>query len=185
MSADTGTTGAAAATPAEAPGSPAPRIYRGELTSAVAAVTLLALMFLTKWYGVAGVPDPSAARPAVSSAEDAWNGLTVVRWIMLLTILVALGSVVLHASQRAHGTRTDTSLPVLAMGSLTAVLLIYRVLVYLPQASRVIDQKLGAVLGLLAAIGIALGGMESVHENRSLRRDVQLRPRRRRRTAED
>ncbi len=144
--------------PETAPARP-PRIYRGELTSALGALGLLVLMFLTKWYGVAGVPDPSAARPAISTAENAWNGLTIVRWIMLLTIVAALGSVVLHASQRSHGTRTDTSRVVFGLGSLTSVLLIYRVLIDLPQADRVIDQKLGAVLGLMCAWGSRSAGL--------------------------
>lgn len=156
------------------------RVYRGELTSAIAALALLGLMFLTKWYGVAGVPDPSAARPAVSTAENAWGGLTIVRWVMLATIVAALGSVVVHATQRTHGTRTDTSLLVLGLGAVTSGLLIYRVLINLPQASQVIDQKLGAVLGLACALGIAVGGVESVHEQRSLQRAVAARPRRRR-----
>jgi hypothetical protein len=132
---------------------------------------------------VAGVPDPSAARPAVSTAENAWGGLTIVRWVMLLTILAALGSVVLHASQRSHGARTDTSLVVLTLGGLSSGLLIYRVLIDLPEASKVIDQKLGAVLGLACALGIALGAVESVHEQRNLQRAVRAQPRRRRRLA--
>jgi hypothetical protein len=140
-------------------------------------------MFLTKWYGLAGVPDPSAARPAISIAEDAWNGLTTVRWIMLLTIAAALGSVVLHASQRSHGTRTDTSRIVFALGSMTSILLLYRVLIALPQASRVIDQKLGAILGLVCALGIAVGGFESMHEQRTLNRALALQPRHRNRVA--
>jgi hypothetical protein len=166
-----------------APPGSTPHVYRGELTSAVSAVLLLGLMFLTKWYGVAGVPDPSAARPAVSTAENAWNGLSLVHWVMLITILAALGSVLLHASQRSHGTRTDTSLLLFGLGSLTAGLLVYRVLISLPEASKVIDQKLGAVLGLLCALGIALGGFESVHEQRTLARAAALRPRRRNRLA--
>jgi hypothetical protein len=157
-----------------------PRVYRGELTSAVSAVLLLMLMFLAKWYGVAGVPDPSAARPAVSTAENAWNGLTEVRWVMLATIAVVLGSVVLHASQRTHGTRTDTSRVLLSLGTVTSILLFYRVLVALPEPTRVIDQKLGAVLGLAAALGIALGGLEAIGEQRRLARAVSEHPRHRR-----
>jgi len=157
----------------------APRIYRGELTSALGALLLLILMFATKWYGVAGVPDPSAARPAISTAENAWYGLSVVRWVMLVCILAALSSVILHASQRSHGTRTDTSLAILGLGGLTFVLLFYRVLLVLPQASKVIDQKLGAVLGLTCALAITLGGVESVHEQRLFQRAVAQRPRRR------
>jgi hypothetical protein len=146
------------------------RIYHGELTSATSALLLLVLMFATRWYGVAGVPDPSAARPAISTAVDAYNGLPVVRWVMLLTICAALGSVALHASQRSHGTRTDTSRLVAGLGSLTALALIYRVLIALPSPSRVTDQKLGAVLGLLCAVGIALGGWQSMLERKQLGR---------------
>jgi hypothetical protein len=162
-----------------------PRIYRGELTSAASAMGLLLTMFLTKWYGVAGVPDPSAARPAISTAENAWNGLTIVRWVMLATIVATLGSVVLHASQRSHGTRTDTSLLIVTLGSLTSLLLLYRVLIVLPQSSMVIDQKLGALLGLACAFGIALGGLESIREQRTHSRALSLRPRRRKRLESD
>jgi hypothetical protein len=137
-------------------------------------------MFLTKWYGVAGVPDPSAARPAVSTAENGWNGLVDVRWVMLAAIVVVLGSVAVHASQRAHGTRTDTSRVVLAFGALSSVLVFYRVLIALPEPSRVIDQKLGAVLGLGCCLGIALGGLQAVGEQRSVAREVAAHPRHRR-----
>jgi len=153
------------AAPAAAPVSTL-RIRHGELVSAVSAVALLGLTFLTKWYGVAGVPDPSAARPAITTAENGWDALTVVRWVMLVTICAALGTVLLHASQRSHGTKTDTSRVVAGLGTLTSVLLIYRVLIALPAANQVIDQKLGAILGLLCALGIALGGWESVRAQR-------------------
>lgn len=156
------------------------RIYRGELTAALSALALLVAMFATKWYGVAGVPDPSATRPALSGAVDAWNALTIVRWVMLVTILAAVGSVVLHASQRSHGTRTNTSALLFGLGTVTAALVVYRVLIDLPQASRVIDQKLGALLGIVCALGIALGGMEAVAEQRTgaHSRPVRHRPRR-------
>jgi hypothetical protein len=47
------------------------------------------------------------------------------------------------------------------------VLLIYRVLIVLPAGTRVIDQKLGAFLGVLCALGIAWGGYESIREQRA------------------
>jgi hypothetical protein len=46
------------------------------------------------------------------------------------------------------------------------VLLIYRVLIVLPGPGTVIDQKLGAILGLVCALGIAWGGYESMLEQR-------------------
>jgi hypothetical protein len=153
----------------EAAGSPprAPRIRVGALVSATSALALLVIMFATEWYGVAGVPDPSAVRPAVSTAENAWHGLTVTRWVLLATIVASIGAVVLHASQRQHGNKTDTSVVVAALGALSAALLIYRVLIVLPAANRVIDQKLGAFLGLLCALGIAWGGYEAIREQRA------------------
>jgi hypothetical protein len=162
---------------------PAPRIYRGAVLSSASAIALLIVMFLFKWYGVAGVPDPSAARPAVSTAENGWNGLPVVRWVMLAAILVTLGSLVLRASQRSHGTKTDTSRIVAAVGALASILLTYRVLISLPAADQVLDQKLGAFLGLLCAFGIALGGRESVRERRQGRGGLVHRSRRTRRFA--
>jgi hypothetical protein len=155
--------------PAGAGGPPArrARVRVGELISAASALVLFVLMFATKWYGVAGVPDPSYARPAISGAEDGWNGLTVVRWVLLATVVAAIGTVFLHASQREHGTKTDTSRLVTALGALSSVLLIYRVLIALPGSGTVIDQKLGAVLGLICALGITWGGYESTLERRA------------------
>ena len=57
------------------------------------------------------------------------------------------------------GRGPNTSWVLVTLGSLTSALLLYRVLIDLPQASRVIDQKLGAFLGLVCALGIALGGL--------------------------
>ena len=143
-----------------------PRVHVGELLSAGSALVLLIAMFAVKWYGVAGVPDPSYARPAVSSAVDGWNALTGIRWLMLVTVIAAVGSVVLHVSQAQHGVKTDTSRLITALGGLTAALLAYRILVALPSPDKVIDQKLGAFVGLAAALGVLWGGCESIAERR-------------------
>ncbi len=134
------------------------RPQRGELVSAAGAMALLALMFLSEWYGVDGIP----GRSEVSSAENAWHGLTVVRWLMLLTILVTLGSLIIHTTQRSHGAQTETSGVIAVLGTLTAVVLTWRVLIVLPSPAAVVDQKLGAYLGALSAYAIALGGFDSM-----------------------
>jgi hypothetical protein len=167
--------------PPRSPPARAPRLRVGALVSATSALALLVIMFATEWYGVAGVPDPSAVRPAVSTAENAWHGLTVTRWVLLATIVASVGAVVLHASQREHGNKTDTSLIVAALGALSAGLLIWRVLIVLPASNRVIDQKLGALLGLLCALGVAWGGYEAIREQRArVRAAGASRPRHRR-----
>jgi hypothetical protein len=145
------------------------RIEPGEVISALSAVALLVVMFFTAWYGVDQLPSRLLAGAGRASAENAWHGLTIVRWVMLVTIIVAVGSVALHASQSAHGTKTDTGAAITALGLLTAALLFYRVLIALPAPDRVVDQKLGALLGLLSAMGIAVGGYESMREERGPR----------------
>jgi hypothetical protein len=151
----------------------------GELISAGSALALLILLLATAWYGVAGVPDPTYARPAVSGTETGWDGLTDVRWVIVLTAIVAVGAIVLRISQREHGRQTDSSRLVTALGLLCSALLIYRVLIVLPSPDKVLDQKLGALLGLVCALGIALGGNESLVQRRSRPATVRHRPGRR------
>jgi hypothetical protein len=139
----------------------------GELISAGCALALLILMLATAWYGVAGVPDPTYARPAVSGTETGWDALTVVRWVIVLTEIVAVGAIVLRISQREHGRQTDATRVVTTLGLICSGLLIYRVLIVLPSPDKVLDQKLGALLGLGCALGIALGGHESILDRRS------------------
>jgi hypothetical protein len=148
----------------------APRVHSGEVMSASCALLLAPIMFVLEWFGVVGMPE--VRRSGINGAENAWHALTLLRWLMLLTILVALGAVILHASQRGHGARTDTGIPVAALGTLTAVLVGYRVLIDPPNPAAVVDIKLGAMLGLLAALGIALGGWGSVREERARRDSV-------------
>jgi hypothetical protein len=151
----------------------------GELISAGCALALLILLLATAWYGVAGLPDPTHVRPAVSGTETGWEGLPVVRWVIVLTAIVAVGAVVLRISQREHGRQTDASRLVTALGLLCSALLIYRVLIVLPSSDKVLDQKLGALVGLGCALGIALGGHESIVERRSRPATVSHRSRRR------
>lgn len=152
------------------------RIYTGELISFVSALMLLPVMFLLDWYGVVGLP-VRARRSGITTAENAWRVLTDLRWLMLLAIAAAVGSVMLHVSQRSHGSKTDTSLVVTGLGTLTALLVGYRVLIDLPNSSSVVDLKLGAYLGLLCAIGIAIGGFESIRQVRERRPRVVQRSR--------
>lgn len=141
-------------------------IRRGDAISAAGALVLAILMFGAAWYGVVALPGRATSSGRIST-ENGWYALTVVRWAMLLTIVVAVGSLLLHATQREHGTQTATGAWVAVLGTLTAALLVYRVLIALPTPDKVVDQKLGAVLGLLSALAIALGGYTAMREERS------------------
>jgi cytochrome bd-type quinol oxidase subunit 2 len=141
-------------------------VQGGELISGLSAVLLLGLMFGVKWFGVAGVPGASATRAATTTAVNAWNAMSIVRWLMLVTIVVTVGAVVLHLRQRTHGHPTDSGLAITVLGTATAALLTWRVLIQLPRPDQIIDQKFGGVIGLIAALGIAFGGFERLREER-------------------
>ena len=145
---------------------PRAALTHGEVIAGVSAVLLLILMFAARWYGVAGIPGTSAHAQAVST-QNAWNGLTVVRWLMLLAILAAMAALAVHLVPVSRTTVASIRLTVAGLGSLVALLLTYRVLIDLPSSSDVVDQKFGAVLGLLCAYGIGVGGLEAIREQRS------------------
>jgi len=150
--------------PAERP-APFWRSDAGEVISAACAVALLVLMFAAKWFGVNELPG-RASGAGRSTAIDAWQAMTLLRWLMLLTIIVALTAPLLHLTQRTHGATTSTGGVVAALGTITALLLIYRVLINPPAPDEIVDQKLGAVLGMLCALGIAFGGHASLRQQR-------------------
>jgi len=140
------------------------RHRRGEIVSVSSALLLLLAMFALAWYGVDGIPGRTTRLVWV---ENAWDALALVRWLMLATIAAVVGSALLHFTQRSHGARTETGLAVTLLGTVTAAALVYRVLIALPAPAQVVDQKLGAFLGLLCALGIAYGGLESLRAERS------------------
>jgi hypothetical protein len=142
---------------------PTPRQRNADIVSVTSAVLLLGVMFALAWYGGDGIPGRTSR---LVYTENGWAALTLVRWLMLFTILAAMGAALLHLSQRSHGARTDTGLAIALLGSLTAAVLIYRVLIDLPSANQIVDQKLGAFLGVLCALGIAYGGLESLRAER-------------------
>ena len=152
-----------------------PWLAPGELLSAACAIALLVSMFAVRWYGTVGPPrGPEGS--GLSSAENAWHGLTVLRWLMLLTVFAALGSLVLHASQRSRPRPLETAGVLVALAGLTTVLLIFRVLIDPPAPSSVVDVKLGGFLGLLSGVGILIGAVEALRGERAFRAARQRRP---------
>jgi hypothetical protein len=141
---------------------------RGELVCAACATVLLVSMFALQWYGLDALPVRGSRRTSLVGTENGWHALTAGRWLMLLTVLAALVSILLHATQRGHGAKTSTGGFLTSAGLVASAFLIYRVLIDLPSADRVVDQKLGALIGLLGALGFAAGGWQAMREERGL-----------------
>jgi hypothetical protein len=142
-------------------------LNQGDVISAISALLLLVLMFAVAWFGVDGIPGRTASRTGLASAQSAWDGLSVVRWLMLSTVAVALGNVAIHLRGPSQVTVAGARLALLVLAVLTAASLTIRVLIELPSPDRVVDQKLGAIVGVISAIGIVLGAYEAVREQRA------------------
>lgn len=130
------------------------RLRRGELLAGVGAVLLLVFMLGGKWYG-------HGAR-----ARTGWESLTILRWLLVVTIAAAFGLVLAQIARRAPAIPATLSLLVSLLGLLSVLALIYRVLINAPA-----HEQAGAFLGLLSALAVAYGGFLSLREEGIARRD--------------
>jgi hypothetical protein len=138
------------------------RLRRGELIVGASALVLLASMFVLNWFGLSAPVAPPAANLGVPSSVNAWNGLTNLRWVMLLTIACGLVLVILQVTRRAPAVPVSMSVIVTVLGLITALALIYRVLINEPGPNSLVEQKAGAFVGLISAIVFVYGGYESM-----------------------
>ncbi|HTU85567.1 MAG TPA: hypothetical protein VMF57_08325 [Solirubrobacteraceae bacterium] len=131
------------------------RLRRGELLAAAGAVLLAVFLFAGAWYGHG------------SRARTGWQALTDLRWLVLVTIACALALAVTQATRRAPAVPAAMSVIVLVLGLITALALIYRVLIDAPA-----HEQAAAYLGLLSAIAVAYGGFLSLRQEGIARQDA-------------
>ncbi len=145
------------------------RLRRAELIVGAGAVVLLVDLFGLSWYGLSGTLAPTAARLGSSTAVNGWNGLTHIRWLVLLTLLVALALVYFQAAERAPAIPVSLGVVLSVLAVLTELALIYRVLLNVPGADGLIVRKAGAWIGLAAGLVLFYGAYASL-------RTEELRP---------
>jgi hypothetical protein len=138
------------------------RLRRGEIVAGLGAMVLLVAMFALPWYGSKGELAPLAARLGVSTSRDAWNSLSLTRWLMLLTIVAALALVYLQGTRPAPALPATFSLFVTLLGGLTTLVLIFRVLIDVPGPNDVVTRDVGGFVGLVASIAITWAGSRSL-----------------------
>jgi hypothetical protein len=134
------------------------RLRRPEWIVGAGALALLASMLLLQWYGFTKSSPPPGPRYYITTSVDGWNGLNDARWLILATVLAAFALVFFQATRPAPAIPVTFSLLTAALGALTVLWLIYRVLISPPGG----DRKAGAIIGLLSACAIAYGGYASV-----------------------
>jgi hypothetical protein len=141
------------------------RLTQGQLIAAVGAVVLLVATFLP-WIGVSGPSLPSGVSlpPGVSDAvgdtsNNVWDGPTLDIYL-LITAVVALLPALLALTDSAEEF-SFVSAATFLLGAVAVILVAAFLTVDFPDGA---DRKIGAFIGLVAAIVIAFGGFRAMQE---------------------
>jgi cytochrome bd-type quinol oxidase subunit 2 len=134
------------------------RLRSGEVIAALAAVILLIDLLAVSWYSVTGDGAVSAT---------GWEALSVLRWLIALTVVTALALAWFQAARRAPALPCSLSVIATVLGALTTLTLIWRVLVSLPGPdgpSLSIQADAGAYVGLVSVLVLTVGALWSLRQ---------------------
>ena len=140
------------------------RLRRADQIVGGGAILFFIFLFFFKWFGGSVSGALPAGSVSTGSSSTGWDTFTNSRWIWLITIIVALGSVVLVAGQRTLEIPLKPSVVVAGLGALSTIFILYRI-IHHPSASASFAGihasygiKIGIWLGLIAALAITYGG---------------------------
>ena len=154
------------------------RLRTGELIAAAGGVVLLFVMFLD-WDGAGGTATIGGRDLEISVGITAWQAYDVTDLILAIAAITAIGLALLTANRRSPALPVAASVITTTLGALATLLVFYRILNQ-PGPNEFVDVKLGAFLGFLAALAIAVGGWRSMRdeewEGANLEPDVRPAP---------
>lgn len=139
------------------------RLRTGEWVAGISGAALFVVMFLP-WFTfpVPGViANPLEQFAGIDTTVNAWQAFNFIDLVLMLAVIAGVGLAVLAAAQ------SNVQLPVAAsaitagIGILGAVFVIYRVLDPILVGA---DREIGLYLGLVAVVGIAIGGWMAMQE---------------------
>jgi outer membrane biosynthesis protein TonB len=140
------------------------RLRTGEIVAGIGGLALILIMFIFDWYGPAGfIQEQAAAGNVDISGLNAWKIFEFTDIVLFVVALVGVGLAVLTALEQSPALPVAGSVLTTAAGILGSVWLFYRILNQ-PGPNDVIDVEIGAWLGLLATLAIAVGGWLSMRE---------------------
>lgn len=146
------------------------RLRRADWIVGVGAVALFIFMFFFKWFGGSVSGTTPIGGISTGSSTTGWDTFTNSRWLWLLTIIVALGAVVLVAGQRELDLPAKPGAIVATLGGLSSLFILYRI-IHHPHGSASFGGvhasygiKIGIWLGLIAALAITYGGYLQMQE---------------------
>jgi hypothetical protein len=142
------------------------RQIRGGLRiAAIGAVLLFIFLFFFDWYTIGGTLGALVEKAGVSKPTvNGWHSHSILRWFMLLTIIGTVTLAYLAAAGRKLSMAVSPTAILTALSGITAICLAYRVIINNPGPDSVITTKIGAWLGLISLITVAVGGFLAMRE---------------------
>jgi hypothetical protein len=138
------------------------RLSQGQMIAAVGGIALLVAMFLP-WVGINGPSLPSGAPlPGgidTSTSENIWKGSSLDIYLLITGVVAILPA--LLAVTDSSEEFSFVSAATLLLGAVAVILVIAFLTVDFPDGA---DRKIGAFIGLGAAIVIAIGGFRAMQE---------------------
>lgn len=142
------------------------RLRTGEQVAAVAAIVLIVVMFIFKWFGLEA--ETGTALGTVGGSENAWGSFDVIDIVLLITVIAALGMAYLQATSTEMNLPVAASVVVAVLGALSTLLILYRLInppdfgVDVPGVDE--TRKIGAYIGLIAAAVLTYGGWRAMQD---------------------
>ena len=133
-------------------------LTRGNVIAAVSGAVLLLVMF-TSWFEVGG-GSTTAVIVGLDTTVNAWQAFTFIDLILFLSALAAIAVLIIGAGGNSARAPFRPEALAFGLGALSTLLVLYRILNPVADASR----KLGLFLGFLAAAGIAAGSWMAMQE---------------------
>ena len=138
------------------------RLRHGDLIAGIGGVALLATMFLA-WYSAGGSATFQGQDIEVSLNLTAWEAFSITDLILALTALCGIALAVLTATRRSPALPVAAGVITTTLGALATLLVLYRILNQ-PGPNEFLDVKLGAFLGFLAVLAVAVGGFLAIRD---------------------
>ena len=133
----------------------------GEWIAGASGALLLASLFMP-WYGTDADGCPAPPSPCPPSELTAWEAFAVLDVVLALTAAMALVLLAVSLVQRAPAVAIELDSLTALVGTVVALWVLVR-LVAAPESADGLDARF-ALLGLLAAIGLAAGAWLSMRD---------------------
>ena len=136
------------------------RLSQGQMIAAVGGIALLVAMFLP-WIGISGPSLPAGLPGGVdtSSSENIWKGSSLDIYLLITGVVALLPALLALTDSAAEF--SFLSAATLLLGTVAVILVIAFLTVDFPDGA---DRKIGAYVGLGAAVVIAVGGFRAMQE---------------------